>query len=95
MNQIDMERNQEEVTLSNIESSKEGTTIGIKNSSPFSVRIVAIWILDLNSHKRCDLNLFLNSGEATNYTLSDIDLLEKYIIKIVTERGNIAVYSTT
>ena len=94
MNQIDMDKNQEEITLNNIETTQDGTTIGIKNSSPLSVHIVAIWVLDSNAHRRYVADLFLNSGEASNYTMPDVALLENFVVKVVTERGNIAVYST-
>jgi hypothetical protein len=45
-------------------------------------------------HKRYDADVFINSGETLPYTRTDIALPEgNYIIKVVTERGNIAVYS--
>jgi hypothetical protein len=94
MNQIDMDKNQEEITLYKIVTTKDDIVIGIKNSSPLSVHIVAIWVLDSNAHRRYIADLFLNSGEAINYTMPDVALLENFMIKAVTERGNIAVYST-
>lgn len=40
------------------------------------------------------MNIFINPGETLSYTRTDIILPKgNYIIKVVTERGNIAVYS--
>ena len=94
MNQIDMDKNQEEITLNKIEITQDGIVAGIKNSSPLSIHIVAIWVIDSDAHRRYVADLFLNSGEAINYTMPDVALLENFVIKVVTERGNIAVYST-
>jgi hypothetical protein len=96
MNELDMQRIQENVNLKNVTQTKEGTSFELKNSSPTGVRIVAIWVDDATTHKRYTANLFLNPGETESYTIKDIFLPKDYnIVKVVTERGNIAVYSPT
>jgi hypothetical protein len=93
MNQVDMERMQETITLTNV-TSTAGTCFSIKNLSPLSVHIIAIWINEPTAHQRYTADLFLNSGENLNYTRTDITLPADYtLVKVVTERGNIAVLS--
>ncbi len=72
----------------------DGTRIDLKNSSPLSLRIVAIWIENSTAHNRFNANLFLNSGESATYIRADITLPQDvFLAKVVTERGNIAVFS--
>jgi hypothetical protein len=72
----------------------DGTRFDLKNSSPLSLHIVAVWITDSASHQRYDADLFLNSGESTTYIRADITLSSDFLLaKVVTERGNSAVFS--
>jgi hypothetical protein len=72
----------------------DGTRLDLKNSSPLSLHIVAVWITNSASHQRYSANLFLNSGESTTYIRSDITLPSDFdLAKVVTERGNSAVFS--
>lgn len=53
---------------------------------------------DVNStnHQRYDINIYINSGDTESYIRSDISLPDKpYLVKVVTERGNIATHSET
>ncbi|MCW4011073.1 MAG: hypothetical protein NWF05_10725 [Candidatus Bathyarchaeota archaeon] len=72
------------------------TSIGLRNASPISVHIMALWITNQNDHVRYDVNVFLNAGESTTYVFGeDITVpAGDYMVKAVTERGNIAVNST-
>ncbi|MEM3377350.1 MAG: hypothetical protein QW674_00180 [Candidatus Bathyarchaeia archaeon] len=71
-----------------------GTLLAMKNSGPTSVRIVAIWMVNSTMHQRYDVDLFLNSGEATTYLRTDITITQDtYLVKVITERGNVAVFS--
>jgi hypothetical protein len=73
----------------------DGTCISIKNSSPLSIHIVALWITNSTSHQRYDADLFLNSGESVTYIRVDLSLpQDAFTVKIVTERGNVAVFSS-
>jgi hypothetical protein len=72
----------------------DGTRLDLKNSSPMSTRIVAIWITNATTHQRYNANLFLNAGEAATYIRVDIKLPQDILLaKVVTERGNMAVFS--
>jgi Na+-transporting NADH:ubiquinone oxidoreductase subunit NqrC len=95
MNQLDLERMQETVTIANVTRIEPfGTQLDIKNTSPISVHIVAIWISNSTVHQRYDANLFLNSGESATYVREDISFPQDgFVAKIVTERGNIAIFS--
>jgi hypothetical protein len=45
-------------------------------------------------HKKYDIDIFINPGETLSYARPDIPLPESNcVIKVVTERGNIAIYS--
>jgi hypothetical protein len=95
MNQFDLERMQEKVEILDVTSNTTGeVTIKLKNEGSLTVHIVSLWVNNATLHKRYDVDLFINPGETLPYTSADIALPEgNYIIKVVTERGNIAVYS--
>ncbi len=96
MNELDMQRIQENVALKNVTVTKAGANFEVKNNSPTGVCIVAIWVDDATTHKRYTAYLFLNPGETETYTRSDISLPKDYtIVKVVTERGNLAIFSPT
>jgi len=70
-----------------------GTRLDLKNTSPLTTHIIAIWVTNSTHHQRYNANLFINSGEEKTYIRADIILPEeKCSVKIVTERGNIAVF---
>jgi hypothetical protein len=72
----------------------DATRLAIKNSSPLTLHIVALWITNTTIHQRYSANLFMNSGEYATYVRADIRLPQDvFIAKVVTERGNIAVFS--
>ena len=95
MNQLDLDRMQETVTITNVEKhGASGIQMDIKNTGPVSVHIVAVWISNSTIHQRYNADLFLNSGENLTYIRDDITFPEDaFVAKIVTERGNIAVFS--
>jgi hypothetical protein len=96
MNDLDMQRMQETVTLKNVSVSKGSISFEIKNSSPNSVHIVAVWIITSSTHQRYSIDFFLNSGETGIFTQNGVTLPQEFILaKVVTERGNTAVYSPT
>jgi len=72
----------------------DGTSLELKNSSPLSTRIVAVWITNSTTHQRYNADLFLNAGEAATYIRADIKVPQDILLaKVVTERGNVAVFS--
>lgn len=71
-----------------------GTLFTFKNEGPLTVHLVSLWINNSTYHQRYDVNMFINSGETTSYVRGDISLPNRpYVVKVATERGNIAVYS--
>jgi hypothetical protein len=94
MNELDRQRIQESVSIKNVSWDKPGTSIEIKNSGPDGVHVVAAWIIDPYGHKRFTADMFLNPGETGTYLLEEVELPKDYLlVRIVTERGNMAVYS--
>jgi hypothetical protein len=88
--------NQTEVGIDflGVRAMTNGTALSIKNSSPLSLHVVAVWIANTTTHERYDANLFMNSGETATYIRADIVLPQgTYLAKIATERGNTAVFS--
>jgi hypothetical protein len=65
-----------------------------RNYGPATAHIVSIWVINSISHQRYDVNLFVNSGEHVTYILKGVTLPEgSCTVKVITERGNVAVFS--
>jgi hypothetical protein len=94
MNQVDLERTQETLTIANVTRLEPaGLSIDVKNTGATSLHIVAVWI-DLTEHQRYETNVFLNAGESATYNRTDIVVPpDAFLVKVVTERGNTAVFS--
>jgi hypothetical protein len=72
-----------------------GAKFSIQNEGPSTSHIVAIWIVNSTIHERYDVNFFLNSGVKTDYIRLGVSVpAGNFTAKIVTERGNIAVFSS-
>jgi hypothetical protein len=72
----------------------DGTRFDLRNTSPLTIHITAVWMVNSTNHQRYSANLFINSGEETTYIRVDINLPgDDFIAKVVTERGNIAVFT--
>jgi hypothetical protein len=96
MNDLDLQRMQENISLKSVATAKGSTSFEMKNSGPNGVHIVAVWVIDSKTHQRYTVDFFLNPGETATYTEKTISLPKDYtVVKIVTERGNTAVYSPT
>ncbi len=71
-----------------------GTTFTFENKGSSTVHLTSLWVNNATSHQRYEMNVFINSGDVTSTFFDDINLPnEPYVIKAVTERGNIAVFS--
>jgi len=95
MNQVDLERTQETLTIANVTRMEPaGLSIEVKNTGAVSLHLVAVWVSDSTEHQRYDADVFLNAGESVTYNRTDIALPQgAFLAKVVTERGNIAVFS--
>ncbi len=71
----------------------KGASFTFSNEGSLTVHIVSLWIItDSNNHKHYNANFYVNPGENATYIRTDIALSASTIlVKIVTERGNIAV----
>jgi Na+-transporting NADH:ubiquinone oxidoreductase subunit NqrC len=88
MNQFDWDRMKENVEITSV----EGTTISLYNGGSVTVQIVSLWLDSPTIHQRYDMDLFINAGDRANYTCSDINA-NTSIVKVVTERGTVSVFS--
>jgi hypothetical protein len=70
-----------------------GAVLTIENASSLTIHIVAVWINDA-THQRYPVDWFLNSGENTEKTIEPSLPQGAFVAKIVTERGNVAVFSS-
>ena len=95
MNQLDLERTQETLTLLNVtKTGPTGISMNIKNTGAISLHVVAVWVSNATLHQRYEADVFLNAGETVTYKLTDITVPEGTILtKVVTERGTMAVFS--
>jgi len=71
-----------------------GAFFTFQNKGSRTAHILSIWINNSTVHKRYDADAFVNSGETFSYQRVDISLPSgQYFVKVVTERGNSAVYA--
>ncbi len=72
----------------------DGTQFTFKNDGSLTLHLVSLWITNSTNHQRYDINVFVNSADTKNYLRTDISLpAGSFSVKVVTERGNMAVYS--
>jgi hypothetical protein len=94
MNEFDLERNHEDLRITEAHASINGTVFTFKNSGSVTAHVVALWVDNSMQHQRYEMNLYVNSGDTVSYVNFDLTLPEKpYLVKAVTERGNVVVFS--
>lgn len=96
MNQLDWERMQEKIEITAAVSEGTVSLFTIQNTGSQTAHLISLWILDnsITNHQRYDLNTFINAGDTFQLARSDIILPgTPYTVKIVTEKGNAAVYT--
>jgi len=94
MNQVDWEKMKEDVSITNVERVTYGSQFTFENGGGLTVHLVSLWIINSTAHQRYDISVFVNSADTKNYLRDDISLpTGSYTVKVVTERGNTAVYS--
>ncbi|HVO36637.1 MAG TPA: hypothetical protein VMT01_00515 [Candidatus Acidoferrum sp.] len=82
-----------QVDFFSVRAAIDGAAFDLRNSSPMTTHIVAVWIVNSTNHQRYEANLFINSGETALYLRVDISLpQDQFIAKVVTEKGNVAVF---
>lgn len=94
MNQVDWEKMRENVTITSVTNATYGSQYNFKNDGGLTVHLVSLWINNATLHQHYNINVFVNSAETKTYLREDIPLpTGSYTVKVVTERGNMAVYS--
>ena len=74
----------------------EGMQFSFQNKGASTCHVVSIWVINSTVHERYEADIFVSSGERLNYTRIDLVLpTSSYFVKVVTERGNTAVYSAS
>jgi nitrogen fixation-related uncharacterized protein len=70
-----------------------GAKFTFHNEGSSTCHLVSLWINNSTEHKRYDVNLFINSGDTLSYLRVDTNLPNRtYLVKVITERGNTAVF---
>ncbi len=70
------------------------TEFTIHNTGSLTTHLISLWVTNSSSHQRYDLNTFINPGDTFIIVRNDVSLPSPpYIIKVVTEKGNMAVYT--
>jgi hypothetical protein len=73
----------------------DGVRLELRNMGSLTTHVVSLWVIDSTSHQRYDVNFFLNLGEEKTYVNMDVILPEgNFVVKVVTERGNTAVFAS-
>ena len=73
----------------------DGAQFTFENNGALTLHLVSLWMINSTDHQRYDINVFINSAASKNFVHSGISLpIGNYIVKVVTERGNMAVYSS-
>lgn len=71
-----------------------GTLFTFKNTGSLTSHLVSLWIINSTHHQRYDIDVTISSGEILPYLRVDISLPSgQYMVKVVTERGNTAIFS--
>jgi hypothetical protein len=70
-----------------------GANFTFKNEGSLTLHVVSLWVINSTNHRQYDADAFINSAETFSYFRVDIPLPSgQYTAKVVTERGNVAVY---
>ena len=94
MNQVDWEKMKENITITGVTNANYGSQYNFKIEGGLTVHLVSLWINNATLHQHYNINVFVNSAETKTYLREDIPLpTGSYTVKVVTERGNMAVYS--
>jgi hypothetical protein len=72
----------------------DGVMFTFENQGSLTSHLVSLWVSNSTHHQRYSIDVFINSGGTASNFRSDIGLpANPFIIKVVTERGNTAVFS--
>ena len=90
----DSDQTSVDVDFLGVRAKMDGIQFTFENDGGLTVHLVSLWIVNATSHQQYDISVFVNSAETKTYLRDDISLpTGSYRVKVVTERGNTAVYS--
>lgn len=73
-----------------------GTLFTFKNDGSLTSHLVSIWIINSTHHQRYEIDVFINSGDTISYMHNSINVPDRpYKVKVITERGNTAVFTSS
>ena len=71
-----------------------GTEFTFKNNGALTLHLVSLWIINSTHHQRYDIEVFVNSAATRNLIHYGVSIPPgNYSVRVITERGNIAVFS--
>ena len=72
----------------------DGVLFTFENHGSVTSHLVSLWVSNSTLHQRYSIDVIINSGDVASNFRGDIGLSDdSFIIKVVTERGNTAVFS--
>ena len=72
----------------------KGIEIRVQNAGSQTAHLVSLWVTTSANHQRYELDTYVNAGDKVQVVRSDISLPSTtYVVRIITEKGNAAVYS--
>jgi hypothetical protein len=71
----------------------DGILITFRNQGSLTCHLVSLWINNATDHRRYDIDIFINAGATLPFFSNQIVFPETpFLVKAITERGNIATY---
>jgi nitrogen fixation-related uncharacterized protein len=65
----------------------------VANYGPDTTHLIALWIDNATLHQRYEISIYVNSGDTVSFSRADLSLPnQSSTVKMITERGNIAVF---
>jgi len=94
-NQADVNQTTIDIDFFGVRVVIDGAKFTFKNEEYLTSHLISLWINNSTSHQRYDISVFINSADTISYIRSDVSVPSKpYTVKVVTERGNIAVFTS-
>ena len=92
-NQADVNQTTIDIDFLGVRVRIDGARFTFKNEGSMTLHMVSLWIINSTLHQHYDMDVIVNSAETYSYIRVDISLASgSYTVKVVTERGNKAVY---
>jgi hypothetical protein len=83
-----------EVDLVELQPPSGGPYFIFRNSGTMTSHIVSLWVINSSLHRQYDVNIYLNSGQGLVFYRDDVGIPSgQYTVRIVTDKGNLAVFS--